>query len=516
MTTEAWEAPSKKPGYWRKFFRKQRKFDRDALPKLLAAAPPQGADAVPYSLRFTWAEVLAAIAFHVVLLVFLAFGYVLVFDSPIFIALSVLGIALSFLATQVPDFPIRYRSVTVSGEGVRLVRLFRDDLAFNWWDVHSVIASRDLSRVQLNGRSNVVLLMAQSAMAEGFVQALRAYGAPYSLEVQEWPRRKLVLRRAAPAAFHLASFATILVAMYLAAPGALGMRCSGNSAYMQSTFGTPARTGCVVLRVSAGAAKAGVQKGDLMIEMNGTPITSGRQFSTVFDVTSPPWQIKVIRKGVPYPLAITINPAPSWSFSTGPKDAIAYYLLARGEAADDPAAAIEDYTHVIDLQPDFDLAYLYRAELYSEDDRIGDAQRDFARAFVLSPNFGEANSLYANFESVYGDPSKAQDEINTAIRLDNCEDGFQGLNVDCSYDYGTLAELQWQAPPEEMRNTAERSIDYYSGDPFPYFEAACAHSRLPEMDLAKQRAQQYLAFPADERSESKTTLMQRILEDTPC
>jgi tetratricopeptide (TPR) repeat protein len=285
---------------------------------------------------------------------------------------------------------------------------------------------------------------------------------------------------------------------------------------MQSTYGTPPRTGCVVLRVSAGAAKAGVHKGDLITEMNGTPITSGREFSAVFDLSNPPWHIQVIRPGISEPLDITIRPAPSWNFSSEPKDAIHYYLLARGEAADDPAAAIADYTQVIAVQPAFDLAYLYRAQLYADQSQTDDAEHDYAKALALSPNLGEANSFYANFQAANGDLPPTGFEVEVAIRADNCDNGFVGLNVDCAYDYAVLAEIERLAPPSEMLNAAERSLQYYGGDAYPYLEAACAYSRVPEMDLAKQRAQEYLAFPASERTEVQTATMQYLMEGAPC
>jgi hypothetical protein len=195
VTTETWETQPRGRSPLRKLFHRRRKFDRNALPELLAAPPAQNTDAIPFSLKFGLGEVLGAVAGHVFMLLMLALAYVLVFDKPIFIALSVLGIALSFLATQVPDFPIRYRSVTVSGEGVRLTGRLRDDLLFHWWDVHSIFASRDISRVQLNGRRSVVLPMPRLDSAANFLQALRANGAAYSLEVQEWPGRKQALRR---------------------------------------------------------------------------------------------------------------------------------------------------------------------------------------------------------------------------------------------------------------------------------------------------------------------------------
>src|SRR5437868_3774157 len=64
---------------------------------------------------------------------------------------------------------------------------------------------------------------------------------------------------------------------------ALGVRCSGPSKYLRAKFDLPDQRGCIVIRVSGPAERAGIRQGDLMTGMNGYPITSGPQYSHRFD-----------------------------------------------------------------------------------------------------------------------------------------------------------------------------------------------------------------------------------------
>src|SRR5207245_3791146 len=116
-----------------------------------------------------------------------------------------------------------------------------------------------------------------------FAQALRAWTRQNGQDVSEAPPASRFVRTAASTVLGVVGAGTLVLGatFFLSSASALGIRCSSNGAYFQETFGTPPQQGCAILRVSAGAEKAGIRQGDLMIEMNGIPITSGTQFSIV-------------------------------------------------------------------------------------------------------------------------------------------------------------------------------------------------------------------------------------------
>ena len=93
----------------------------------------------------------------------------------------------------------------------------------------------------------------------------------------------------------------------------------------------------------------------------------------------------------------------------------------------DNKGAIEDHNTVIKLNPDFEVAYVYRAGVKS---RMGDnrgALADMNRALELNPNSDWVYNMKARFRSEIGDDREAMADINRAIQL-NPED-------DSNYDF---------------------------------------------------------------------------------
>ena len=297
---------------------------------------------------------------------------------------------------------------------------------------------------------------------------------------------------------------------YLFFPGGtLGMRCSANSAFLQRTFGTPNRQGCVVLRVSAGAETAGIQRGDLVIEMEGIPVTSGQQFQHIFDLSHPPWTFAIMRNGSTQPLRFKVNGGRGKSFREDSNDPFFYYLRARWDAEDKPDKAIADYTRVIELQPDFDLAYLYRAQLYEERGDREAARNDYLKSLDLSPALGELHSYYAYFIDVE-DAQAARAHIEEAVRLDRCEGAFDSYNIDCSEVYLLLASLMGPAEAQKMAETAEQAIRFYGGFADNYFNAMCAYLFLGDKEQARACARSYLDFPNNKRPAERSEIAEGV------
>ncbi len=490
--------------------RKQR--DKEALAKALREEPPVGAADFPFRVEFGWggqAGQLVGLVLAVVgpLILHLILDFGLTFA--IFIEIAFILLA---LASNIPDFTSLNRAVTISGEGVRLDKLHRS-YVLPWWDVISIQSTPDLTLTRVIGRNARITLVAEAVPPEvrtGIIQALRARGKDYDLEVEEWPHRSRIVRGVVSGTLSLAAVAIFLAGGYLFFPGGtLGMRCSVNSAFLQETFDTPNRQGCVVLRVSAGAAKAGIQRGDLVIQMEGIPVTSGQQFQRIFDASHSPWEFVVIRKGESQPLHFRVEGGRGKNFREDSNDPFFYYLRARWDAGNKPEHAIQDYSRAIELEPRFDLAYLYRGQLYEERGDREAARRDYLAALEDTPDLGEAHAYYAYFLDVE-DPTTARQHIEKAVELDACEGAFEGFNIDCSANYLLLASLL-NHDPQRMAQVAEQGIRFYDRFADNYFNAMCAYSMLADDTRAQQYAREYLDFPSADREPDRTERAKMVL-----
>ena len=482
--------------------------DKDALAKVLAQEPPTGAADIPLHVEFVWGGALVPLfGVFAALAAPIFFHFVLEFEW-LFTLFFESAALLFFLASNIPDFTSLNRAVTISGEGVRLEKLHRSYVV-RWWHAQSVQATPDLTAMRVIGWDERVTLTTETLPPEKRVeiaQALRVHARPHGHALAEWPRAERIRRGIVSALLSLSAGGIFIAGSLLFFPGGtLGMRCSVNSAFLQQTFDTPPRQGCVVLRVSAGAEDAGINRGDLVIEMEGYPVTSGQQFSLLFEESDPPWEFVVIRKGEPQPLTFKFSGGRGENFKEDPNDPFFYYLRGRWDADEKPEQAIEDYTRVIELEPRFDLAYLYRGELYEEKGERELARRDYEKALDLSPLLGETHAFFAYFIDVE-DPEAARSHIETAAELDRCEGSFERYNIDCSADYLLLASLIGPGDAGEMAATAEQAIRFYDGFADNYFNAMCAYSSLSGEERARHHAEEYLAFPRNERDAERSEM----------
>jgi hypothetical protein len=287
---------------------------------------------------------------------------------------------------------------------------------------------------------------------------------------------------------------------------ALGIRCSVASNYLQTRFGTADHRGCVILRVSGAADRAGIHQGDLMIEMNGMPITSGSQFSTLFtDAKGWHFTFTVLRPGVDQPLHFDVYTAKGGGKSphTEQTDPLFYYLRARGNAAEGQVdGPIDDYTQAIAMDPAFDLAYLYRADLRTEGPRrdLPVAERDAIAGLQLSPALAEAHRYTAAVYRDEGRRPEAVNEMQQAIQLDQCEAGFTKYNVDCARDYMNLATMIDVPDKSVYAQYEDRAIEFYPGFSSPHYLAAWDYFEAGDVATARERARSYLAFPRSQRN----------------
>jgi Tetratricopeptide repeat len=495
-------------------WRRRAENDEDALRKVLEKEPPLGAADIPVQINFGWGEALGQLSGFFapvlgLLLVHLVFGLDLRW------ALFIAGIFSLFnLASLIPDFTSLIRAITISGEGVRVEKLHRS-YVIPWWRVRSMQATPDLLKMLVIGWEERALISTETLDPDRRVEiahGLRARARQHGVDLEEWPRGDRIRRQIIPGIISIAGVLAVVAGIYFWFPGGtLGMRCSVNSAFLQETFGTPNRQGCVVLRVSAGAEKAGIQRGDLVIEMEGIPVTSGQQFQYVFDTTDPPWTFAIIRSGVAQPLQFKVRGGRGENFREDASDPFFYYLRARWDASEKPQQAIRDYSRAIELEPRFDLAYLYRGDLYKEAGDHEAARKDYLTAIEMSPDLGEAHSHYAYFVDEE-DPLTAEEHIRRAVELNRCEGGFQEHNIDCADNYVLLAHLLSDA--SEMARVAEEGISFFDGFADNYFNAMCAYSYLGDDARAKSYADRYLKFSKSKRTTERTAIAEGVREGT--
>jgi hypothetical protein len=475
---------------------------RNALEALLASGVLPGAAAFPVdvSLRGSrWVVGMVSLG--------LGWGILVAFGIRLGVAANASTVAylagLALFSGVLVWIAMQAGNVRIDAAGVRLGRLF-GSASLSWESINSVEAARDLSFFAVVGDARRILINCGAVGADrrtDIANGLRARSLEYGIEIAPLSTWALLALGAKPGLGGLVGTSLIALGAILALSedNGVGIRCSVNSEYLQRSFDTPARQGCVVLRSSAGAKHAGIQQGDLLIEVNGIPITSGTQFSSVFRaIKGSEFDFKAVRSGIV--MDFQVRPAHLESFRENPTDPIFYYLRAREEASESQIDAIEDYTRTIELAPQFDLAYLYRAELYDEIGHHDSALADLQQAIGLSPSLGEAHRLFANHERRFGVLGAAHLRIRKAIDLDQCKGAFEGHNVDCNEDYYILGVLQeGYYDVEEPIATTEQAIRFWPEAPEPYCLLATLYERSRDLSKAVENARLYLSFPQVDR-----------------
>ncbi len=281
----------------------------------------------------------------------------------------------------------------------------------------------------------------------------------------------------------------------------LGLRCSVASGYLLERFKLQKHSGCVVLRVSGGAEYAGIRQGDLMIKMGEIPITSGRQFTLLFEEDGEfLGDFTFMRPGEDEPLIIPVQLSAAEATPLEGADPVFYYLRARGYRGELLQQGIKDYSKAIDLEPGFDLAYLYRATLFDDLGAHDRARVDFEKALELTPDLGEAHRWYAQHLMSGSDAAGALSHTRQAIALDECDGAFEKYNVDCSDDYALLSWVLGPSDEDAQESAADHAVRFYPLNEWALYNAACAYASHVGSDAAakpqaKDYAGQYLQLP---------------------
>lgn len=277
----------------------------------------------------------------------------------------------------------------------------------------------------------------------------------------------------------------------------LGLRCSYASKFLREKYDLPSGKGCVVLRVGANGAaeRAGFQIGDKIIRLNGSPITSGRQFTYHFEeLPGGPVQEFVVQRG---DQELTLDVVLGIGSNLPKDDPYFYYLRAKSDTEVlDYSQIMADYTKAIELEPQFDLAYLYRGTVqlnFGGDDQLAKAKADLLKALELDPKLTEAHRALARLLLREGDFEGALEHINRSIELNGCGRRVEPWDFDCGEDLMARAVfyLSRLEPGDDL--LAEADLNAIAGVIFLERQVALQQFRLAYLraddDAASERAQ---------------------------
>ncbi len=507
------------PSKLAKLWKKKAWREEDTREALEGPVPP-GTEAFPFEAslgaRSTWAFIAHLIGLSLPSLLIAYFGY----PDRLALALFTVGVAVS-LASALYELQAGGRTILGAEEGIRLRRLL-SETALPWWSISAIAVDPKLSQFRITSDAGVVRLRTAALSVDQrklLVWAIRARaeqrGIPLSLD-----RSRRFALNVGAVALNMAGSALIVAAVYLTpttyAGSPLGIRCSAAGQYLRTRFNAADHRGCVILRVSGAAERAGIHQGDLMIEMDGTAVTSGAQFSALFGRASGSHSsFTLLRPAEPAPLHVDVLPVRNGKAPYTPtSDALFYFLRARLDAASSKVTGpIADYTKAIELAPDFDLAYLYRGQLEEgQQDGQAAAFADYETALRLSPNLAEVQRQMA---LVYQNRALRDESVASAQRaidLDGCEELAGQYNVDCAADYYTLSNVLHPSQYQAIAQAADRASAFDPGFSDAYLVAAFAYFGLGDRQRLTERAETFFSFPHPGAEAAKVSALQDLID----
>ena len=255
-------------------------------------------------------------------------------------------------------------------------------------------------------------------------------------------------------------------------PGSiLGLRCGYATKFLRERYGLPVGRGCVVLRVDSPSAaeEAGFRLGDKMIGMDGMPITSGRQFSLLFeDLPGTGHHTFVVQRGNQ---ELTLEVDLAHRAGSPEEDPYLDYLRAKALTADsldldtDFDQIIADFTRAIEQDPEFELPYLYRGDMQIGRDDAA-ARADLEYALSLDPTLTEAHRALAQLAQRQYDFDAAIEHINRSIELNGCGETLEPWDLDCAEDLTNRTAFYLSRLNEGDDAVVERDLDAIEGVTF--------------------------------------------------
>lgn len=398
------------------------------------------------------------------------------------------------------------RSVGVTTEGIETKGLLVRR-SISWWEIHSFRVKEDLSGFRVDGMRRAFSFDTSSFGSAAKLQmysAIRAHLLAHQHPLSVFPTPGATIRFLKSNAISVGIFLVVAFAaaftaeQFLPEGNVLGLRCSYASDFLREKYDLPERRGCVILRVNqgTGAYEAGLLEGDLIVALEGVPITSGPQFTAYWESLDKHTQeFTIVRPGVTAEKTFKVTLGGRGRLPEyDPDDPFYFYLRARG--AEDMSQAIRDFTTAIELAPDFDLAYAYRGALYNDDHVTELAIADLDKALQLDLELTEAYRERAWYHVFTGDYAAAAADSEAAIDLDDCDGSFETYNYDCHVSHLSLSLAYGErGDPVNLRRgveEAERAAAFYPERPRSYYLAAYYLAELEDIEQAKDYASIYL------------------------
>lgn len=482
------------------FFRRRQRVDRGALDRLLTVPLPDEAAAIPFRrslpLRRATTDLFGHFFFVVTILVT---GWVQVGVRPGVVVIAVVGVGLALVFGGAvlggglnPD-----RRIDVSDAGVRITRLF-STIKIQPWDIRAIRVARNLSMVAIDANRGGAILGLEpldETNRGAVVNALRAHLPPGAV-VQPWDPPRINRAVAANSLSVLGTIALIGAIFLEPRGGALGARCSGPSAYLSARFDVPPQPGCVFIRVSGGAKRAGIRRGDQMIAMDGVAVTSGPQFNGLFDAhRGRQFVFRVVRSRTHATEEIRVSLEPSGPLDRPADDPITHFLDAKNDLGKHPDYGIREYSRAIELAPDFDLAYVERAHLYWDQNNIEAAVVDYRKAIELDPELAEGLRDLASLLSSSTDQHQTRESFELVIRAitsDGCNVQVLEHNSDCAHDEAIYAAVVLRlGDPRGALDRANEALRFDPAESDAHATLAWAYGQLGDLDRARAELASY-------------------------
>jgi hypothetical protein len=280
----------------------------------------------------------------------------------------------------------------------------------------------------------------------------------------------------------------------------LGLRCSYASGFLREKYSLPPGKGCVVLRVSSpGAAeRAGFQIGDKITELDGRPITSGRQFTFLFEEMPGARDHEFVVQRGDQELRLDVELADRAELPED--DPYFFYLRAKDDTeTENYEQIITDYTRAIELEPEFDLAYLYRGITFLEGDQEDLARADLETALELDPQLTEAYRALARLAEQEGDLQAALEYIEESIRLNGCGQLLEEWDIDCAEDIAVRIDFLFHRLQEgddlliqEETERIENVVFFDLSVAYDYFKLAFLRG---DDELARDLGEVFVSIP---------------------
>ncbi len=401
-----------------------------------------------------------------------------------------------------------WRTLTINADGFA-VRELVTRRSMQWYEVRNFSAAEDLSRFRAEGLHRRVTYETGGFSADNrrkIYRTLRTHLEKHQLPMEVWNQGPALVRFARGHAVGLVFLGTVVAGAVIAGSElhvedpALGFKCATASKYLRERHDLPDVPGCVVLRVNLGtsAYRAGLEEGDMIVALEGTPITSEEQLTRYFRSTGRRGDdFSVIKAGEVEPRPIKAEPGAAGRIPETGTEAYSHYL--RAQDTFDRRESIPEYTLAIELAPEFAQAYVQRGKVYGDEYGYDQAAADLDRAIELDPRLAEAYRERASSLNLEGVTAMA--DLQRAIDLDGCESAFKEYNYDCytnhvltANGYGSSGETD-----DYQRAAAEaiKAIGFYPEMANAYYLAAYYLWNLGREDEARGYAATYIDVAED-------------------